>query len=68
MEYFLWIIAILAGVILGRASAPQQNPEELERCNTQRSQQEIDLAYYKKLTRTLVEENTELRKKINDPS
>ena len=30
------------------------------------SEQEIDIAYYKKLTKDLVDENTELRKKIND--
>ena len=40
-------------------------PKDLEKCNVERSQQEIDIAYYKKLTRELVDENKELRNKIN---
>ena len=65
MDYALWILAIGVGIILGRFST-KENTNELEQCNTQRDQQEIDIAYYKKLTRNLVEENKELRKKLND--
>jgi hypothetical protein len=41
-------------------------PKDLEKCNVERSQQQQDIAYYKKLTKKLVDENKELRKKIND--
>ena len=40
-------------------------PNDLTKCTTDRSQQEQDIAYYKKLTRTLVDENKKLRDKIN---
>ena len=39
--------------------------KDLEKCTVEHSQQEQDIAYYKKLTRELVEENKELRNKIN---
>ena len=68
MEYSLWILAIGVGMVLGRITASKDMPEELEQCNTKRDQQELDIAYYKKLTRDLVEENKELRKKLNDLS
>jgi hypothetical protein len=40
-------------------------PNDLEKCTVELSQQEQDIAYYKKLTQTLVNENKELRNKIN---
>jgi len=40
-------------------------PKDLEKFTIERSQQEQDLAYYTKLTQDLVEENKQLRNKIN---
>jgi cell division protein FtsB len=40
-------------------------PKDLEKAKAELGQQEQDIAYYKKLTNTLVEENKELRKQIN---
>ena len=40
-------------------------PTDLEKYKADLEHQETDIAYYKKLTRDLVEENKELRKKIN---
>jgi hypothetical protein len=40
-------------------------PTDLEKYKFELEHQETDIAYYKKLTRDLVEENKELRKKIN---
>ena len=58
---------MILGYGIGRRSAPRPTDlaENLAQCNTEKSQQEIDIAYYKKLTKTLVEENTELRRKLN---
>jgi hypothetical protein len=57
------------GVVLGFVAMWNHKgdniPEDLEKCTVERSQQEQDIAYYKKLTKTLVEENKELRRKIN---
>ena len=64
MEYILWIIAIGAGFILGRASAPTEITPEEEKCDFIKAQLEKDIEYYKKLTRNLVEENKELRKNV----
>ncbi len=62
----IWFfIGLLLGSGIGANYQRNTLPEELEKCTTDRSQQEIDIAYYKKLTQDLVKENTELRKKIN---
>ena len=62
-----WLVGMILGFGIGRATAPKEEvlAEDLAQCNTEKSQQEIDIAYYKKLTKTLVEENTELRRKLN---
>ena len=63
----LWfVIGLVLGYGIGLNHRLTQLPDELEQCNAQRSQQDIDIAYYKKLTKTLVEENKELRRKTND--
>jgi hypothetical protein len=63
----IWFFLGLAlGYGMGANRQANSIPEDLEKCNTDRSQQEIDIAYYKKLTQDLVKENKELRRKIND--
>lgn len=49
------------GIGIGINIRDSKTPDELEKCNLERSQQEIDIAYYKKLTKNLVEENKQLR-------
>jgi hypothetical protein len=41
-------------------------PKDLEKTNAELNRHKEDIAYYKKLTKTLVEENKDLRKQIND--
>lgn len=66
MDIIWFLIGGLAGFIVGISKKQDNIPKDLEKCNVERSQQEIDIAYYKKLTKTLVEENKELRNKLND--
>lgn len=66
MDIIWFIIGITLGFIVGASKRQNNIPKDLEKCTVERSQQEIDIAYYKKLTRTLVNENKELRKKLND--
>jgi hypothetical protein len=68
MDILYWIIGLLLGYGIGRGSAPKPNAivDDLAQCNTEKSQQEIDIAYYKKLTNTLVNENKKLRQQLND--
>ena len=62
----LWFFLGLAlGYGIGANRQSNSIPKDLEKCNVERSQQEQDIAYYKKLTKALVEENKELRKRIN---
>ena len=63
----IWFfLGLLLGYGTGVQRQPKFIPKDLEKCNVERNQQEIDIAYYKKLTKTLVDENTKLRKQIND--
>ena len=63
----IWLfIGLLLGYGMGRNRKETNIPKDLEKCKVERSQQEEDIAYYKKLTKNLVDENKELRKKIND--
>jgi hypothetical protein len=61
-----FFLGLLLGVGIGWNRKVESIPKDLEKCTVERSQQEQDIAYYKKLTRTLVDENKELRNKIND--
>ena len=62
----IWFfLGLLLGYGIGANRQANAIPKDLEKCNVERSQQEVDIAYYKKLTRTLVDENKELRKRIN---
>ena len=64
---FIWLlIGIFFGYLFGLSKKHNDIPKDLEKCTIERSQQEEDLAYYKKLTKSLVDENTELRKKVNE--
>jgi hypothetical protein len=60
-----FFLGLVLGYIMGWNRKVDDIPKDLEKCNIDRSQQEQDLAYYKKLTRDLVEENKQLRNKIN---
>jgi len=63
----IWLfLGLLLGYGIGANRQAQRLPDDLEKCNVERSQQEKDIAYYKKLTKELVDDNTELRRKIND--
>jgi hypothetical protein len=62
----IWLfIGLCLGYGIGSNRKVESIPKDLEKCNIERSQQEQDIAYYKKLTKQLVEENKELRNKIN---
>jgi len=62
----LWLfIGLALGYGIGQKHKVNTIPKDLEKCNIELSQQEKDIAYYKKLTKNLVEENKELRNKIN---
>ena len=62
----IWLfLGLVLGYVMGANKQSASTPKELEKCTVELSQQEADIAYYKKLTKTLVEENKELRKKIN---
>ncbi|CAB4128421.1 hypothetical protein UFOVP112_28 [uncultured Caudovirales phage] len=62
----IWfIIGLALGYGIGINQRANDIPKDLEKCTVERSQQEIDIAYYKKLTQDLVKENTELRRILN---
>ena len=62
----LWFfLGLFLGYGIGQTRKADNIPKDLEKCTIERNQQEINIAYYKKLTKTLVEENKELRNKIN---
>jgi hypothetical protein len=65
-DYIWTAIGAFFGYLLGLNKKVSDIPKDLEKCNVERSQQDIDLAYYKKLTKKLVDENAELRKKLNE--
>jgi len=60
-----FFLGLLLGYGMGRNQKDTSIPKDLEKCKVERNQQEIDIIYYKKLTKQLVDENTELRNKIN---
>ena len=62
----IWFtIGLFLGYAIGVNRSQSNIPKDLEKCNFERDRQEQDIAYYKKLTKNLVEENKELRQKIN---
>lgn len=62
------IIWLIIGLLFGAGWGinRHQTPEKLEHPSIDKSQYESEIIYYKKLTKTLSNENTELRKKINE--
>jgi hypothetical protein len=60
-----FVLGLVLGYAMGQGRKSDHIPKDLEKCTVKHGQQEQDIAYYKKLTRNLVEENKELRKKIN---
>lgn len=64
MTYFLWILAITVGFMIGRYTVPKERAKLDEHLESQNRALKEDVAYYKKLTRNLVEENKELRKNV----
>ena len=63
----IWtIVGLFFGYLLGLNKRVNDIPKDLEKCTIEKTQQEEDLLYYKKLTKQLVDENTELRKNLNE--
>lgn len=64
------IIWLVIGIVFGYAGGLNKRvkdiPKDLEKCTIEKTQQEEDLLYYKKLTKQLVDDNKELRRKINE--
>jgi hypothetical protein len=62
----IWLVlGVALGYAVGIKHKVNNIPKDLEKCNFTLIKQQEDIAYYKKLTRNLVEENKELRNKIN---
>ena len=62
----IWFfLGLLLGYAMGCNRKIDNIPKDLEKCTIERGQQKEDIIYYKKLTKQLVNENTELRNKIN---
>lgn len=61
MDYALWILALATGGIMGYRIAPRETSTEVDQLTEENNRLKEDIAYYKKLTKTLVEENKELR-------
>jgi hypothetical protein len=61
----IWtFIGFILGYALGKSYTPDY-PKDLEHATEQIKRTNEHLVYYKKLTKKLVDENTELRNKIN---
>ena len=63
MDMIWFTIGTIIGYLLGRTNKPDPSKGE-EHLQSINQKLEEDIAYYKKLTRKLVEENTELRKNV----
>jgi hypothetical protein len=64
MDWF--ILGVVLGFVIMWNRKGDNISKDSKKDKAERSQQEADIAYYKKLTRNLVEENKELRKKLNE--
>lgn len=63
----IWLlVGIFFGYLAGLNKRVNDIPKDLEKCTIEKTQHEEDLLYYKKLTKSLVDENAELRKNINE--
>ena len=62
----IWFfLGLLLGYAIGQKHKVNTIPKDLEHATEQIKRTNEDLAYYKKLTKDLVEENKKLRNKIN---
>lgn len=61
MSYALWIFVIAGSYLVGRFTAPQELSKTDEHLAAQNQALQEDVAYYKRLTHNLVEENKQLR-------
>ena len=63
----IWFfLGLLLGYGMGANRKVENIPKDLETCDSERSRLHEDIAYYKRLTKNLVDENKQLRKQIND--
>lgn len=65
MDIFWCVIGFILGYVVAYGTRDRDIPEKLETCDSDRSKLQEDIVYYKRLTKKLVDENKELRKKIN---
>jgi hypothetical protein len=64
-EFLIWIVAFICGYIVGRTEKGNgwdESHENYERWKKEKVKHEQDLVYYKKLCRTLADENAEFRR------
>ena len=62
MDMIFWIVGLLLGVAIGRITAAPKSTKDDKKSQEEIARLQEDIVYYKKLTRTLVEENKQLRK------
>jgi uncharacterized membrane-anchored protein YhcB (DUF1043 family) len=62
MDMIFWIVGLLLGVAIGRITVTTKSTKDDEKSQEEIARLQEDIVYYKKLTRTLVEENKQLRK------
>ena len=62
MDMIFWIVGLLLGVAIGRITSAPKSTKDDEKSQEEIARLQEDIVYYKKLTRTLVEENKQLRK------
>jgi hypothetical protein len=58
-------VGFVLGYIIAYGIRDRDVPEKLEVCDSERLKLQEDIVYYKRLTKNLVDENKDLRKKIN---
>jgi hypothetical protein len=61
MDITWFLIGCFGGFFAGRNTAPAKETKNDEKLNAEITRLNTDIAYYKKLTKQLVEENKELR-------
>jgi len=66
MTDIVWCaIGFILGYAIAHGTRARDIPEKLETCDSDRLKLQEDVVYYKRLTKKLVDENKDLRKKIN---
>lgn len=64
IDIFELLIAVCIGLVFGYLLRKEQQPPVVETLQNQVKYYEKDIAYYKKLTKGLVEENAEMREQL----